>query len=148
MKVDLPSTSQTVLLLYCERSGVAERRLDMAAVFLLWLLMTVVFKMLWFLCATKLFCRVLSLPLKLKISQTCSLVYTVNTRKITTLLLQQIRYTSSVKRYVPKGTKLLLPVLSPAVLFWQSVHSLCCPWPSFPMPRPQKPCMDRPQGHR
>ena len=40
-----------------------------------------------------LFCRVLSLPLTLKISQTCSLVYTVNIRKITTLLLQQIRYT-------------------------------------------------------
>ena len=38
------------------------------------------------------FCRVLSLPLTLKISQTCSLVYTVNIRKITTLLLQQIRY--------------------------------------------------------
>ena len=40
-----------------------------------------------------LFCRVLSLPLTLKISQTCSLVYTVNIRKMTTLLLQQIRYT-------------------------------------------------------
>ena len=25
--------------------------------------------------------------------------------------------------------------------------TLCCPWPSFPMPRPQHPCMDRPQGH-
>ena len=33
VKVDLPSTSQTVLLLYCERSGVAERRLHMTAVF-------------------------------------------------------------------------------------------------------------------
>ena len=33
------------------------------------------------------------MPLTLKISQTCSLVYTVNIRKITTLLLQQIRYT-------------------------------------------------------
>ena len=33
VKVDLLSTSQTVLLLYCERSGVAERRLHMTAVF-------------------------------------------------------------------------------------------------------------------
>ena len=32
--------------------------------------------------------------------------------------------TPSAKRYIPKGTKLLLPVLRPAVLFWQSVHSL------------------------
>ena len=39
------------------------------------------------------FCRVLLLPLTLKISQTCSLVYTVNIREITTLLLQLIRYT-------------------------------------------------------
>ena len=41
-----------------------------------------------------LFCRVLlSLPLTLKISQTFILVYTVNIRKITTLLLQLIRCT-------------------------------------------------------
>ena len=35
VKVDLPSTSQTavLLLLYCERSGVGERRLRMTAVF-------------------------------------------------------------------------------------------------------------------
>ena len=56
----------------------------------------------WWLCCVRccgfcvlpiLFCRVLSLPLTLKTSQTCSLVYTVNIRKITTLLLQQIRHT-------------------------------------------------------
>ena len=29
------------------------------------------------------------------------------------------------------------PVLSPAEIFWQSAYSLCCPWLSFPMPRPQ-----------
>ena len=33
VKVDLPLTSQTVLLPYCERSGVSERRLHMTAVF-------------------------------------------------------------------------------------------------------------------
>ena len=42
---------------------------------------------------------------------------------------------------------LVLPVLSPAVFFWPSGHSLslplCCPQPSSPMPRPQKPCMGR-----
>ena len=56
----------------------------------------------WWLCCVRccgfcvlpiLFCRVLSLPLTLKISQTCGIVYTVNIRKLTTLLLQQIRYT-------------------------------------------------------
>ena len=82
VKVDLPSTSQTVLLLYCARSGVAERRLRMTAVFCC-----------GFSVLQILFCRVLSLPLTLKTSQTCSLVYTVNIRKITTLLLQQIRHT-------------------------------------------------------
>ena len=73
-KVDFPSTSQTVLRvrLYCERSGAAERRLHMTAVFCCGC---------WFCCVRCcrfcvlqiLFCRVLSLPLTLKISQTCIL---------------------------------------------------------------------------
>ena len=57
-----------------------------------------------------LFRRVLSLPLTLKISQTCSLVYTVNIRKITTPLLQQIRYTfCQTLRTKRDKTELLAP---------------------------------------
>ena len=72
---------------------------------MLWLLMTVVFDAVVFVCYN----IVLSCPLIAShvenLSDMYSLVYTVNIRKITTLLLQQIRYTPSVKRYVPKGTK-------------------------------------------
>ena len=95
----------TVLLLYCKRSGVAERRLHMSAVFCCGC---------WWLCCVRccsfcvlqvLLCRVLSLLLTFKISQTCSLVYTVNIRKITTLLLQQIRYTLCCQTLCTKRDK-------------------------------------------
>ena len=105
VKVDLPSTPQTVLLRYCKRSGVAERRLHMTTVFCC---------VCWWLCCVRccgfcvlqiLFCRVLSLPLTLKISQTCSLVYTVNIRKYPHCCCNRYDTPSSAKRYVPKGTK-------------------------------------------